>query len=165
MGAFTNVYLHGNLEYYPEDKLSIRSDTYVYLNALYSKYIDIKNYSSFTGISYHFTTKKQFDPYIALQPGIAYVNIEPAVSITIPGLSVLPEVSGYAPLYSAAIGFNYYAKSIFHLFMEARYVHGDFAASPVALSLDELKVSFGLGFNLRAKKPKGLKKTETEFKP
>jgi hypothetical protein len=159
MNSFNNIYLHGNLEYYPNDKLSVRSDSYVFLNAL-SSFVELQNHSNFTGISYHFTTKKQFDPYITFQPGIAYVKVAPVVAIS---LIAFPEISGWVPLYSSAIGFNYYAKKYFHLFMEARYVRGELPAYPVAISLNELKLSFGLGFNLRVKKPKGIK-TGEDFK-
>jgi len=53
------------------------------------------------------------------------------------------------PLMSEVIGFNYYGDKYFHLFAELRLVQGNHMSTySKPQSLNELRFSFGLGFNL-----------------
>jgi len=52
------------------------------------------------------------------------------------------------PLISGVIGFNLYATKFFHLFADARYVYGNHLSDSPPISLNEVRVSFGLGINL-----------------
>lgn len=139
--------LHGNLEYYVADRISIRGSTYYLLQARDSKgsILDM-NFSTFSGAAYHFPTSNRFDPYLSFEPGVAVVR-------DVNKWYVLPEPGDNAlsvnPVYSSSAGFNYYFERWFHLFGEIRYIYGKHIShNSGPLSLSELRFSFGLGFNL-----------------
>jgi hypothetical protein len=147
-----NVHLNGNLEYYLDNKVSIRGDVNYQLgsNGLSSDFIGLKdNVSVMLGAAFHIHTKDHFDPYFILQPGIAYTSSysQNFSGIWLTDKSYYPAV--VSPLGSAGLGFNYYFQRFAHLFMEARYVYGQHVSeAPNPLSLQELRIIFGLGFNL-----------------
>ena len=155
----TTISLHGTLEYYIADNISIRGDSYYFLkdNNTYDPSFAYNN-STFAGASYHFKTKNHFDPYFAFEPGIAiaqsmynYAHIHNIPSDTPPTYFS----RAINPLISSAIGFNFYFQKIFHLFGEARYICGKHLSdAPTPLSLNELRFSFGLGINISVIKPK-----------
>lgn len=143
----SSVYLTGNLEYYTNNKISVRGDSYYFVNIIKTpKYtiaqvpIPLKNNGLFFGALYHFKSNSHFDPYLGLQPGIAISQslIENQTS------SVTAN-----PLFSSVLGFNYYAKKYAHLFINARYVSGKHLSDArTPMSLNEIRFEFGLGFNL-----------------
>jgi hypothetical protein len=54
-----------------------------------------------------------------------------------------------SPLATAGLGFNYYFQRFAHLFLETRYVYGQHLSNaPSPISLQEVRITFGLGFNL-----------------
>lgn len=156
------IYLHTDLEYYFEEKFSIRSDTYYFLSYTSDNQPFDFNHSAFSGLVYHFTSEKHFDPFIGIQPGISYAS-RPVLMLAVydgnPGRS-------FNPLYSAVAGFNFYANKYFHLLANARYIYGTHTAEGTSpSSLQELRFSFGLGWNLRVKKyPKEVKSVGNDFK-
>lgn len=149
----TNVYLTGNLEYYMDTKVSIRGDINYLVGStgLSDDSIGLKdNHSVFFGPSFHFKTNGHFDPYFVLQPGIAYTSSYKATftESEAKNTKVATYAGAVSPLGTAGFGFNYYFQRFAHLFFETRYVYGKHlseASSP--LSLQELRVTFGLGFN------------------
>ena len=149
--------LHGTLEYYVADNVSLRGDSYYFLKGKSDGSdpgFDF-NHSILSGASYHFKTKNNFDPYFAIEPGISFTQTSDPFADIIPApIDGRIEVN---PLVSSVFGFNYYFQKWFHLFGEARYISGrhlsDSFYSP-ALPLNELRFSFGLGFNLSVFKPK-----------
>ena len=152
----SNIYLHGSLEYYTDPSLSIRGDSYYFLKTLgdgYSIYFE-KNHSTFAGASYHFKTNGNLDPYFAFQPGVAasQVNYDVCPDSMLCYIGSTNSKLTLSPLLSGVLGFNYYAPKIFHLFLEARYVQGKHLSEAGSVSLNELKFSFGLGFNINVKK-------------
>lgn len=159
----TTISLHGNLEYYISDNVSLRGDTYYYIQGKYNNGLApfIFNHSTFSGASYHFKTKNHFNPYLALEPGVSIT--QPYFYTCRKSLFVCDEENIIAnesnvtanPLISGAIGFNFYFQKWFHLFGEARYISGKHLSdAPAPLSLNELRFSFGLGFNLNLLKKK-----------
>jgi hypothetical protein len=150
-----NVHLNGNLEYYMDNKVSIRGDANYMLGSSgqTENFLQLKdNVSVMLGCSFHIPTNNQFDPYIILQPGIAYVSsFRPAEEIddnVFSGRDIYYKGS-LSPLASAGVGFNYYFQRFAHLFCETRYVHGKhLSEAPSPISLEELRITFGLGFNL-----------------
>ena len=138
----STISLHGNLEYYIENNISMRGDIFYFLKAKDNNGNNPFNFnhSLFTGASYHFKTKNHFDPYFAFQPGIAYANNNSTTQIS--------------PLVSSVLGFNYYFERWFHLFIEGRYINGKNISEAGVISLSELRFSFGLGFNLSVIKAK-----------
>ncbi len=161
----STISLHGCLEYYVADNISLRGDSYFFLKAKDNSGnnpFDF-NHSTFSGASYHFKTKNHFDPYIALEPGVSITRlssysalIEPLIYSPNEGWTTFQEKTTVNPLISSAFGFNLYFQKLFHLFAEARYIYGKHISngnfSPISLS--ELRFSFGLGINLNLLKKK-----------
>lgn len=161
MGTFTpsfmtsqevrNIYLHGELEYFGADKISIKGETDFFVSSTSEKKPFEFNHASFTGIAFHFPLAKApyLDPYWAIEPGIAYVksNRSNSKDISIPTLASLD------PLLSTAIGVNYYAKKLIYFSCSLRYVYGQHLANDARgvtekpISLSEVKCMFGLGLH------------------
>jgi hypothetical protein len=152
-----NVHLNGNLEYYMDNKISIRGDANYLLgsNGWTEDSMHLKdNISIMLGSAFHFHTNNHFDPYFILQPGIAYTSSYydafPGRSSEDPSAKRIYNYRGsLSPLASMGFGFNYYFQRFAHLFFETRYVHGQhLSEAPSPVSLQELRVTFGLGFNV-----------------
>ena len=160
----TTISIHGCLEYYVADNISLRGDSYYFLSAKYNYGYILPggpnpfefNHSTFSGASYHFKTKNHFDPYLAIEPGIAITKGKDYSNMFCdPGPCPASGKTSANPLFSSAIGFNLYFQKWFHLFMETRYIAGKYISdAPTPLSLNELRFSFGLGFNINALKKK-----------
>lgn len=146
-----NVYISGDLEYYINGNISVRSESFLFLNSLDNPTSPLlQNHQLFSGAAYHFRPDKPLDLYVGFQPGIAYsqtslVQLEP----TDPSMSD----ATLNPLISGMAGMNYYATKLFHLFINTRYVSGKHLSNaPTPLSLNEFRVTFGLGINFRVLK-------------
>ena len=112
-----NVYLHGNLEYYFDNKISVRGDGFYYVNSINKYSVFDFNHNLFFGPNYHFKTNNHFDPYISLQPGIAYSKDNLVFGpLILAGYATHQAKAGFSPLISPTIGFNYFANRFFHLF-------------------------------------------------
>lgn len=153
----STIFLHGNLEYYVADNVSLRGDSYYYINGKYNDGLApfAFNHSTFAGASYHFKTKNNFNPYLALEPGISvtqsyFYTCKKSLFVCDEENIVSNESSVMAnPLISGAIGFNFYFQRWFHLFGEARYISGrHLSDAPTSFPLHELRFSFGLGWNI-----------------
>ena len=149
----STISIHGNLEYYVADNISIRGDSYYFLKD--DQNIFSADHSVFSGASYHFKTKNRFDPYFALEPGIAIVKrisfsgVIECLTTPCPGYVNISGQTSVNPLISPALGFNLYFQKLFHLFGEVRYISGKYLSNATTpLSLNELRFSFGLGWNL-----------------
>lgn len=152
-----NYYIHGNLEYYADDRISVRSDAYVFLNSKTpSDAIEpfAFNHALFTGAEYHFL-KGRLDWYAGLQPGIVYAQRQ---YTNLPADGISPSVPRPQKTAGVAMGLNtglnYYANRVFHVFVHLHYNTGWFSDNYSVASLNEVRASFGLGFFLRVHKPK-----------
>ena len=149
----TNILLHGDLEYFLDGHLSVRSDIYYMLDSK-SKKEEVEPFkfyhSLFTGLEYHLSEYGKSDFYFGFQPGLGFgqrdyaalydtcstCNIEfPAAEKTV------------SPLISFNAGFNYFASKFFHLFVHGRYIWGIHSDNYTSASLGEFRISFGLGFH------------------
>lgn len=155
-----NVHLNGNLEYYLDNKISVRGDCNYMLgsNGLTIDSMGLKdNHSVMLGVVYHFHTNNHIDPYFILQPGFTYTSSYNAgytrfLQDNAKTIYYKPVIS---PLATAGFGFNYYFQRFAHLFLETRYVYGQHLSdAPKPISLEEFRITFGLGFNLFVKKEK-----------
>lgn len=151
---FATVYLQGNIEYYLDKKISLRGDNFINVASrdLGNSGMKLKNHQLSSGIVYHFTTNSRFDPFIGVQPGIAFTKYYRSFSeLEDPGPHNHNYVDRYSfnPIITPLLGFNLYGDRYFHLFVVGRYVYGQYTnltARPASLS--EFRISFGLGFNL-----------------
>lgn len=155
--GMNTVHINGSAEYYLDNKISIRgSASYMLGNAGITKdSMGLKDFHSiYLGMAYHFPTKGHFDPYVIIQPGLAYTSSY-QVHNWVP-LQLQDEQISHtyypgvlSPIATAGLGFNYYFQRFAHLFFETRYVYGQhLSPAPSPISLEELRVTFGLGFNL-----------------
>ncbi|MEW6468042.1 MAG: hypothetical protein AB1458_03915 [Bacteroidota bacterium] len=146
----STIFIQGNIEYYVADHVSIRGEGFYMIQSghqgapVFEPYV-YSNHQVFSGANFHLRSKSHFDPYIGFEPGVA---ISKAVIDTVPADQLLLSKQTVNPAFSCMLGFNYYFEKLFHLFMEARYVHGRHLSNGAALSLNELRFSFGLGWNL-----------------
>lgn len=137
----TTVYFRANMEYFINNRISLRTDAYVYFGSQSDTNLLSKNHSAFLGVSYHFT-KKNTDVFLGFQPGIAFSETNPLLT----GINDDIRVS---PLLSLSIGVNQYLNRFLHFFLNTQYVHGKHV--PVyteVVSLNEFRFTMGLGFNL-----------------
>lgn len=149
----TSIYIHGDLEYYVEPGISIRSESYYFLGTFNAGPTFAMNHSNFAGVMYHFPAQGKFDPYIGVQPGIALTRLAKPVLLNSDTTqwspySVSAYSPGFSPLFSASAGFNYYAYKFFNLFVHIKYVAGKHLSDIHPGSLSELKMTFGLGWNI-----------------
>jgi hypothetical protein len=150
--GISSNYLHGFLEYFPESNVSLKGEGYLFLSPSSGRYHPLtQNSSLLFGGLYHFNKNGQFDPYIGLQPGLAFVVSYPD-GINYP-IFVSVQAREIVPLITLSTGINYYVNRYFHFFGSVRYLYGQGAQSAAYFTqFSELRFSFGLGFNL-AKKP------------
>jgi hypothetical protein len=148
----SNVYMNGNLEYYLDSKTSIRGDAnYMFgSKSPSSDSMSLKdNHSLMIGLSLHVPTKGSFDPYFIVQPGLAYTSSAIESRSSSDAINKKTFAGVLTPVASAGIGFNYYFQRFAHLFMEGRYYYANhLSAAPAPISLQEVRVTFGLGFNV-----------------
>lgn len=108
------------------------------------------NHAILGGINYHFTKKGRFDPYIGITPGISLVSVRYLDGEVMHTSPISP-----VPVISASLGMNYYIGSIFHFFAKVQGIGGQTLGNvPVTTRLEEIKVTAGLGWNIRIWKPK-----------
>jgi hypothetical protein len=100
------------------------------------------NHSVFFGANYHFI-KSNHDFYLGIQPGVAYTQVK-----MLRGMD--EQYASTNPLFSSVVGYNFYVNSIFHFFVQTRLILGEHLTNDVK-SLNEMRFSAGLGFNLNAK--------------
>lgn len=150
-----NYFLQGDLEYYVDDRWSVRSDIYYFLNSRTNDPVEPFKFqhSLFTGFEYHIT-KGRLDWYAGFQPGLVYAQRQYAQIEALDGtINPLPAPGkAVAPVLSVNTGVNYYANRFFHLFVQARYNDGWFSDNYSVASLNEFRICFGLGFFIRLKK-------------
>ena len=145
-------YIKGELEYQFEERWSVRGEVYYQAGEMGSSARMFTHYhSAFTGVSYHFMKNNHFDPYAGLQVGAVWSELTPNVASTVI-LDYELQRSSVDAVISPIIGFNYYANNYFHVFANVRYLYGNRAAAYARQNLSELRISFGLGFNINVKR-------------
>lgn len=146
-----NVYVSGYLEYFPEERVSLRGDGYYFVDGISDfKPLDM-NHQVYAGALFHLPSEK-IDPYIGFQPGIAISRRTDSI-VDISG-DLIPSTQSFNPLTSAVVGFNYWGGKHFSLFAEVRFTRGIHLANSWPKYLDELKFSFGLAFQIAANRKK-----------
>lgn len=144
-------YFTGDLDLYLQNQVSVGGSLWASLPIGKKNETGVRfNSGVFGGLNYHFTKTGRWDPYLGFQPGFGVVNVAYKSGER-------TKETGYTPipLLSATLGCNYYIGSIFHFFAKVQGVTGQvFREMPTPTRLDELKITAGLGWNLRLWKPK-----------
>lgn len=146
-----SIYVCGDLEYYLDAKTSLRGESFYFINAT-NKTAEqklIMNHSIFSGAMFHLPTKGNLDPFIGIQPGLSITQIQSDFfDSNVQEIFEVKSTLTASPLLSAIAGLQYYAPKYFHLFANVRYVKGAHLGNTGRYNLDEMRFTFGLGFNL-----------------
>ncbi len=137
-------YLHGLLEGYLNEKISVSSDGYFYQGMINDARSDFKyNHSLFFGFARHFT-KNNLDFYILAQPGVMITKINPSFNFIWDNTK-----TAVNPAFSASLGINYYVGKYMHLFAQTRLVLAEHTTD-YPKNISDLRFSAGLGFNINS---------------
>lgn len=145
------INLSGNLQYYIEDRFSVRGDVSYFLDTQQRDGDLLANHGLYFGAVYHFTKRPIMHPYLGIQPGIHLTQTQYEVPTY-----VYPQPSFYkiVPVISLIGGTDFYISRYFNFFVAGRAVFGEFRGGkvPKPMNLAELRLSFGLGFHIGLKK-------------
>lgn len=140
------AYITGDCDVFIKNQISISGALWVFVPVSRNPLGIKANHSLMWGFNYHFMKSGRADPYIGLTPGVSLVRV--AYS----GSEGTVEKTQYdmAPLISMGGGCNYYVGSVFHFFIKAQGVIGEyFGNAPQPTPLYELKITAGFGLNAR----------------
>lgn len=141
-----NIYVSGELEYFLENKISVRGDCFWYRDSQQDIPILKQNSMIFFGALYHFS-KRKHDLFIGIQP--AAILSQPNLLDT--SLMVYPMQIN--PGISIIAGYTFYVWDYCNLFLNARYVNAKYVGTYKGpIHLDEIIISAGLGFQLHTRK-------------
>lgn len=152
----TNIYLHGTAEYYWDERFSTRGDIYFLINPNDEKAGGIKyNHGLQVGTSCHLLKRSRIDPFIGLRAGLNLTQITPVtLSNGVMQYPDYPVPMHVDPTWAPVIGCNFYGQRIFHFFIEGAWMQGTYRpATGPQFSLEEFRISAGLGFNFSFFKP------------
>lgn len=151
----TNVYIHGTAEYYWDERFSTRGDIYYFLNKSSDPGGMKHNHGFQVGASCHLIKGSNIDPFVGLRAGLNYTQVNPMTlsdGVTTAYNYAMP--AHVDPTWAPVIGCNFYGERIFHFFIEAAYMAGYYRPSfRPQFSIEEFRVSAGLGWNFSFYKP------------
>ncbi|HWY37629.1 MAG TPA: hypothetical protein VNY73_03655 [Bacteroidia bacterium] len=163
----TNIYINGFLEYFPENKVSLRGESFVMVGAQQAPALLNQNSCLLFGAAYHFH-KNRFDYFIGLETGAALTkpnDTEQTVpsSLTDPAMPLGTNITvtyttSYAykilPVIAPVTGITFHASNYFNFFLNVHYIKARYFGYQYGktLLLDELRISAGLGFSIHLKK-------------
>lgn len=137
-----NIYVSGELEYFLENKISVRGDCFWYRDSQQDIPFLKQNSMILFGALYHFS-KRKHDLFIGIQPAV--VLSQPNMLDT--ALTNYPVQIN--PGISVVAGYTFYVWDYCNFFLNARYLNTKYVGTlKGAISLDEIIISAGLGFQL-----------------
>ena len=140
-----NIYLSGELEYFLENKVSVRGDGLLYMDSQQKTPLMKQNSILCFGALYHFSKNKN-DLFIGIQP--AAVFSQPNSLDT--SLNVYPLQIN--PGFSVMAGYTFYVWDYCNFYFNARYLSAKYVGTTKgAIKLDEIIFSAGLGFQIHTK--------------
>jgi hypothetical protein len=142
----TNIYVVGRLEYFLEERVSIRGRAAWYVDAQQEYPLLAQNSQLSFGPYFHWGSHR-LDVHVGLEPGISFTQpTPPMIGLGETPLRVLPTAA-------LGAGVTWYVWDHFHFFLEARQHLASYQGMRGGpLALHELVLSGGLGFQLRAGK-------------
>ena len=142
----TDLYISGNLEYFPEKNISIRGDCFWYIDSRQKTPVLKQNLIVLFGALVHLPMGRS-DIYAGLQPGVSYTR----PNNTSDDYSGLP--SRLMPVISISAGYTLYFSKFADFFLAANYMISRYrGSSSGSIKLDEIMISGGLGFHINTKK-------------
>lgn len=159
----TNIYINGDLEYFPEEHVSLRGESFVFVGAQQKPAMLQQNSCLMFGALYHFH-KNKFDCFIGLETGASLTKPNDTnydtLFIHMPVTVIPTGMTSYnykiLPLISPVTGITFYVNNYFNFFLNVRYVKSRYYGYQYGktLLLDEIRISAGLGFQIHLKKKK-----------
>jgi len=129
-------YLHGNLEFYLDKKISVSGDGYYFLGDLSNEKSTFNfHHSLFFGTNFHFI-KNNNDFYIGFQPGIDISEINSFSSKTLVN-----------PLISVNVGYKLFVSRYFNFFILMKNTYGENILI-IPFNISDIRFSAGLGFHI-----------------
>jgi hypothetical protein len=143
-----DLYVSGNLEYFPEKNVSIRGDCFWYIDSRQKNPLLKQNAMILFGALAHLP-KGRSDFYAGIQPGISLTkpNYYDNIDIDLP-MRVMP-------VLSISAGYTLFFSKFCNFFIAANYMISRYRGAPHgSIKLDEIIISGGLGFHFNTKKQK-----------
>jgi len=147
------MYWVGDLDIYCRENVSITSGFYYFLGSYGGDKRFAQNHMAYLGASYHFKTNNHLDPYFGILPGYTVSQLNSSstyFSDTTKPVSSYPW--SFNPVFAVQAGMVYYANRFFNVFVNVKYQTGKHFSDIAAQPLDEVKISFGLGYMIWARK-------------
>jgi len=160
------AYIQGDMDFFIKNQLSVTGAIWYYVPISRTPLGVKANHSLLWGFNYHFTKSGHADPFIGLTPGFSIVQVAYADAEN----NVRTTPYAPAPVFSVAVGCNYYVGTIFNFYIKAQGMAGEFFGNaPQPSPLYEVRLTAGLGFNAHFWKPGAakrlLQKHETKYGP
>jgi hypothetical protein len=155
----TNIYINGSLEYFPQERVSLRGESFVMVGAQQKPALLDQNSSLMFGGLYHFH-KNRFDFFVGLETGVSLTKPRDSVENTFHNPVTVVSARKYdykiLPLISPVTGVTFYVWNYFNFFLNVHYIKSTYYgyANARNLLLDELRISAGLGFQIHLHKKK-----------
>jgi len=142
-------YISANMDYYMHENFSINGEAWFSFDIINKETTGLrKNFSTFLGMNYHPVKFSRWDPYIGVGAGMAFYTLNYYKDTLI-----RESPPQFAPVVGITAGLNYYIGTIFHFFVQCKFVAGSVGNSEYGRAyMEELKISGGLGWNLKPKK-------------
>lgn len=135
----TNIHLCGATEYFVEDRISFKGETFRYLDGQQKDAPLQQNSQLSFGPQFHHL-KGRLDLSAGFAPGLSLSRPNTTAEVAAPPLKLLPNVS-------VSGGVTFYVWDYMHFFLNARYVHARYPGMPARpLALDEVMLYGGLGW-------------------
>lgn len=138
--------LQASFAFHPkEGRIELRGDGFYFLNSVGDRPRFTINHQLFAGAFYKFSDK-QLQPYLGFQPGIAYSQSSEHGSLDQATGNIIFKKT-INPVGAFAGGIEFFAEKLFFCYFETRYIFGKHKSDTYPIFLDELRLSFGLGFH------------------
>ena len=146
-----NYYIMGYLEFHLSKNLSLRGDTYLFVDGE-SEFPFFSSASrTFFGVFAH-TQKSNWDSYIGFQPGLSLLKPNPYYG-GIQTFALLENRTAVVPSVAITVGTSYYVWKYYNFFANLSYIRSTISGVPGApMPADELILSAGLGFQIDCSK-------------
>lgn len=143
-----NIYVSGELEYFLENKISVKGDCFWYRDSQQDIPLLKQNSMIFFGALYHFS-KSKHDLFIGIQPAAMLSQPNRVdTSLMIYPMQINPGIS-------VIVGYTFYVWDYCNFFLNGRYVNTKYIGTIKGpIHLDEIIISAGLGFQLHTSKKK-----------